>query len=217
MLRIEKNTANKYQGKWCFSYHSDYVLDIQTGADDGGSIISLYDTMEQVELNLTLIKYSEFYIEIFVEDDDENFLLKLYPISPKGSIGVEIRYSEEFAKSKLPQNNCCAFSQFVSIGDVFPDWLNGIWKGKLSFICFAIEKNKANTLKIAAMHEITGNIEIINNGYIGHSGILLTLYNSEWIDKTIVCELQLDYANNHVRYIENMLLPVYRCENYDNE
>ena len=53
--------------------------------------------------------------------------------------------------------------------------------------------------------------KIINNGYIGHSGILLTLHNKEWLDKTIVCELQFDYSNNRIIYIEKMLLPARLC------
>lgn len=210
-LSIRKKIELEYQGRWFFSYNTDYILDIQM--DNNSSFIRLYDTIEQIELNLTLIKFSEFYIELFVETDDENFFLKLYPISKKGCIGIEIRYSEVFFKSKLIKNGRYNFSQFVSIGDAFPDWVNGLWQGKLSSICFAIEKLTTNTLKIAAMHQITGKIEIINTGYIGHSGILLTLHNSKWIDETVVCKLQFDYSNNRVIYIEKMLLPAHLCGN----
>lgn len=211
MLSISNEIGHAYQGKWVFSYNTDYLLDIQVV--NTCSIIRLYDTIEQIELDITPIKISEFYIELFIENNDENFFLKLYPISPKGHIGVEIRYSEVFAKKKLTKNYRYDFKQFISIGDRFPDWINGIWRGKLSSICFAIEKIETNILKIAAKHQITGNIEIINNGYIGHSGILLTLHNNEWIDETIVCNLQFDYSNNSVIYIEKMLLIAHLCEN----
>ena len=208
-LRIRKKIEQAYQGSWFFSYYTDYILDIQI--DKIGSILRLYDAVEQIELNLTLIKISEFYIELFAEDDDENFFLKLYPNSKKGHIGIEIRYSEVIYKSKLIKNRRYNFSHFVSIGDVFPDWVNGLWQGKQSSISFAIEKVITNSLNIAATHQVTGKVKIINNGYIGHSGILLTLHNKEWLDKTIVCELQFDYSNNRIIYIEKMLLPARLC------
>jgi len=209
ILNISNNFERDYQGKWLFAYYADYILDIKT--EKRRAIIMLYDTMEQEELDLTLIKYSQFYIELFVKSDDGNFFLKLYPILRKGSIGIEIRYSEVFAKSRLIKNSLYDFSQFISIGDAFPDWVNGIWHGKISSIYFVIEKVRTNMLKIAAKHQITRSVEIASSGYIGHSGILLTLCNNEWVDKTVIGELQFDYSNNSVIYIEKMLLPARLC------
>lgn len=206
---IRRNFRGNYQGKWFFSYDAEYILNIQT--EKNRAIIGLYDTMEQEELNLTLIKYSEYFIELFAEHDDGNFFLKLYPILRKGCIGIEIRYSEAFAKSGLIKNSLHDYNQFITISDTFPDWINGIWHGKVSPICFVIEKARADMLKIAANHQTTGAVEIISSGYIGHSGILLTLYNKEWIDKPLVCELLFDYSDNSVIYVEKMLLPTHLC------
>ena len=68
---IRSSFKRDYEGAWMFSYDADYILDIQT--DKSRACISLYDSMEERELNLTLIKYSEFYILLFVEDEEDNF------------------------------------------------------------------------------------------------------------------------------------------------
>lgn len=198
----KENIQRDYRGKWSFSYRSDYLLDIDAEAG-----IRLYDTLEEEELGLTLIKYCEFYIELFAEGEEENMCLTLYPISRNACIGIEIRSAERLTKSPLPGKKQPDFHQFVSIGDTFPDWINGTWQGVCTSISFEIEKITPNTLHIAANHQLTGSIDIGSTGYIGHSGILLTLCDDAWIDSRLVCELQFDYSDKSILYIEKMLLP----------
>ena len=202
---IKSSFKRDYEGTWLFSYDADYILDIQT--DKSRACISLYDSMEERELNLTLIKYSEFYILLFVEDEGYHFYLKLYPMLRTRHIGIEIRWSEVFEKSRLNKTEQYHFSRFISIGDTFPDWVNGIWRGGCSSISFVMEKEDSAILKIAAQHQLTGNIDIAENGHMGHTGLILTLCHHEWIDKTLVCELQFDYLNKNILYVEKMMLP----------
>ena len=122
-------------------------------------------------------------------------------------IGIEIRWSEVFEKSRLIKTEQYNFSRFIAMGDTFPDWVNGIWRGECSSISFVIEKEDYEILKIAAHHQLTGNIDITENGHIGHTGLILTLCHNEWIDKTLVCELQFDYLKNNILYVEKMMLP----------
>ena len=169
--------------------------------------------MDEEELALTLIKYTEFYIELYAESDDgPDFFLTIHPISRSGSIGIEIKKTETFTKDESDESELCDYSRFVTIGDTFPDWINGIWQGKVSAISFRIKIIKENELKMAAYHQITGDITIVSNGYIGHSGIFMTLSCKEWIDKPIICELQFDYSNQSILYTERMLLPVRLCQ-----
>lgn len=211
----EESFKRNYEGKWLFTYDADYIISLKTNKDR--AIISLFDTMEEEELDLTLIKYTEFYIELYAESDDGNFFLTLYPRSARGAIGIEMRTAEIFTKGESDENEPCDAGRFISMGDTFPDWIQGLWQGMVSSISFRIEKVKENELKIAAHHQITGAITLVSNGYIGHSGIFLTLSCKEWIDKPIPCELLFDYSNHSILYIEKMMLPARLCSHAPSE
>ena len=142
---IKSSFKRDYEGTWLFSYDADYILDIQT--DKSRACIRLYDSMEERELNLTLIKYSEFYILLFVEDEGYHFYLKLYPMVRTRHIGIEIRWSEVFEKSRLNKTEQDHFSRFISIGDTFPDWVNGIWRGGVFLYIFRDGKGGFRDIK----------------------------------------------------------------------
>lgn len=208
LLKESKSFIHNCKGKWSFSYYTDYVLDINVENDK--AIFKLYDEWEcqHEELGLTLIKLSEFYVELFVECKDGNFILTLYPNSTSGCIGVEITYSEVFIKNNKLNKKLSNYYTFTSVGDNFPDWVNGIWKGEESSFSFAIQKIASNTLNIQISHQMTKNTKVISCGYIGHTGINFTLYHNKWCDKPIKCKLQFDYSNETILYVEEMMLPV---------
>lgn len=210
-MQINLSNGYRYTGTWQFTDISDYTLSIASKNDQ--MEIRLYNLSWQVEMELTLLKACDYFLDFYVESYIDNMRLRIYPKSILGDIGIEIRDKEcFFKKSKHFNSKKRIFESFETIGDTFPDWIEGAWKCYAGGLRFYIRRKKSNKLSLHITNDEHSRIEVCETGYISHSGILMSLKGKDWINPPQIIELIFDSFKKEVACYINIVLPVQKVK-----
>ena len=81
----------------------------------------------------------------------------------------------------------------------FPRWIEGEWNNISLGLSMSIIRNKPADILISIEQEdYPEKIRVVETGYIGHSGIFMSLDSENWLDRPILFEFSFD---SHIRKI----------------
>ncbi|MCD8062813.1 MAG: hypothetical protein LUE13_10855 [Akkermansiaceae bacterium] len=198
---------DRYEGVWAFSHISDYILSITS--KDKYFVVILQDISVSENVTLIPLKISPFFMDFFVQGSLDNIHLRVYPKTKSGKIGIEIKDKELFfKKSRQGKFKDVVYHSFTCQGDVFPDWITGHWKCYAGGLGIYVRKEDDNKLSLGIVDEDGKVVKIHECGYIGHSGVLLTLSGKDWIDPPQKIEILFDSFKEEIACYIYVMPPV---------
>ncbi|KXT50969.1 MULTISPECIES: hypothetical protein [unclassified Akkermansia] len=208
-MRIDKKNIEieRYEGVWSFSHISDYILSITSKGKY--FVVILQDISVSENVTLVPLKISPFFMEFFVQGSLDNMRIRIFPKSKSGKIGVEIKDKELFfKKSGREKSKDAVATSFTCQGDVFPDWITGHWKCYAGGLGIHVRKKDDHKLSLGIVDEDGEVVNIHECGYIGHSGMLLTLSGKNWIDPPQKFEILFDSFKEEIACYIYVMPPI---------
>lgn len=187
-------------GCWRFLYAKPYTISIKINKND--IELELCESNKKKWI-LTHLKSTEWFMELFAfsEQFDDGMKIRIYPHN-SAKIGLEVSKITPFIRESVPAhiNNDRDFEDFIAKRGGFPDWIQGEWYNfSLGFrVCIVIKKEDTVSICIEQEEDYTEKVTIVEAGYIGYSGIYMSLDCKNWLDSPILFELIFDA---HVRQV----------------
>ncbi len=195
-------------GCWRFSYANPYTISIKINKN--AIELELYESNKKKWL-LTHLKSTEWFMELFAfsEKFDDSMKIRIYPHN-KAKIGLEVSKITTFNResTRVQTNNDRVFEDFIAKRGGFPDWIQGEWYNtSLGFrMHIIIKKEDTVSISIEQEEESTENVTIVDTGYIGYSGIYMSLDCKNWLDRPILFEFVFDAYVQQIFCIMKMMV-----------